>query len=94
MNVVTALVLAAMSALAAACAATPQVNRETAMLGETDLEGLVCRREPVIGSNFKRTICASQETWRRYDADKRQESERYLDNPQQQSNVNQFGRAQ
>ncbi|MBU6319328.1 MAG: hypothetical protein KGS00_06710 [Alphaproteobacteria bacterium] len=88
------LVFAGLSLLAAGCAATPQVTRETMTLGEAGIEGMECRRETIIGSSFKRTICASPETWARYDAQKRQEAERYMDSPRQQSNVNKFGRAQ
>ena len=88
------LMLAGLAVMTAGCSATPQVTRESMTLGEAGIEGMECRRETVIGSSFKRTICAAPETWARFDAQKRQEAERYMDSPRQQSNVNKFGRAQ
>lgn len=88
------LAVAGLAFTAAGCAVSPQITRETMTLGEAGIEGMECRRETIIGSSFKRTICAAPETWARYDEQKRLEADRYIEAPRQQSNVNQFGRAQ
>jgi hypothetical protein len=62
---------AALALLAAGCAAGSTVTRTSTTLGEVDMKGLECRRQPRIDSLLGETICASPEAWAEFDARER-----------------------
>jgi hypothetical protein len=88
----TALIFAAACLAASACSMTPTVTKSRMTLGEAHIEGMECRREAPIGSNAPRTVCASPESWAKYDKAQRQESEYAFQQARQRANVGSFNR--
>ena len=86
----TALILGAACLGASACSMTPTVTKSRMTLGEANIEGMECRREPPIGSNQPRTICASAQDWENYDKRARLASEDLFREVRSRNAVNRF----
>ncbi|HEV7694629.1 MAG TPA: hypothetical protein VGO52_27575 [Hyphomonadaceae bacterium] len=88
----TALILAAACLGASACTMTPTVTKQQMTLGEANIEGMECRREAATGSAVPKTMCASPESWNRYDRKMQAASDAVLDRQRQATNVGPFNR--
>ncbi len=67
--------------LVSACAATSGVARERTELTPAQIAemGLECRRETGTGTNIPRSVCASPESWDRYEAATSEDTQRLFD---------------
>ena len=65
--------------MGAGCTMTPTVTKARMTLGEANIEGMVCKRVTTTGTSIPKTVCASPEAWKRYDAKQEDRSERIID---------------
>lgn len=73
------ILLAGLVVLTAGCAVTPLVTKSRMTLGEAGIENMECRREVSISSNIPKTICAEAGTWKAWDTQEADKSERFID---------------
>ncbi len=64
--------------LAAACSTQPSITSERTTLTPTQIAemGLECRKETPVGTTIARNVCASPESWARYEADGADDTQR------------------
>jgi hypothetical protein len=76
----------------AACTTQPTVTKQRMTLGEANIKGLECRDEKPIGTNFGRTVCASPEAWKKFDAAARYENDLAFQKARTTANAGPFNR--
>ena len=74
------------------CVVEPAVTKQRMTLGEADIDGMECRRVQPIGTNQKKTICASPKAWKTVDEKERKESELMFQAARGNSNNSRFNR--
>jgi hypothetical protein len=76
----------------AGCALAPAVTKQRMTLGEAGISGLECRRVLPIGTNQKKTICASPQAWKQIDEKDKAESDLMFQAARGNSNNSRFNR--
>lgn len=78
-----ALAIAA-AGIVAACQTAPSTN--AGAIASADDSDKICKRMPVMGSNFPKTVCSTAEEWAAFDEETRKSVEAY-DNDRKSGNT-------
>jgi hypothetical protein len=63
------ILLVGVAGLSGGCALmTPTVKRSTMSLADADITGMECRHGATTGTSIPKTVCASPDKWKKYDA--------------------------
>lgn len=72
------LVLLVASAIAG-CSTTPLVTKQRMTFAEAKFEGMDCKRDKSANSNIVRSVCASKDSWRKFEDSQADKSARMMD---------------
>ena len=88
----TILILAGLGVSAALMGCATSIDKQKMTLGEANIEGMECRREKPIGTQFYQTVCASPEAWAQYDEATEYETDLAFEQGRSMQNAGAFNR--